>query len=67
MVSFFKKDLAPQHRGLGKKLIEEAEKIAKKQAGIKKVAVIAGIGTRDYYRRLGYTLKESYMVKIKRK
>lgn len=67
MVSFFKKDLAPQHRGLGKKLMEEAEKIAKKQAGIKKVAVIAGIGTRDYYRRLGYALKESYMVKIIKK
>lgn len=52
-----------QHKGLGKKLMEEAEKIAKKEFGFKKIAVIAGIGVRDYYRKLGYKLKDEYMIK----
>ena len=51
-----------QHLGLGKKLIAEAEKIAKKNK-IKKIAVISGIGVRKYYQRLGYTLKGTYMIK----
>jgi len=51
-----------QHKGLGKKLIKEAENIAKLR-GYKKIAVIAGIGTRGYYRKLGYRLKETYMIK----
>jgi elongator complex protein 3 len=55
--------IAPQHRGLGKKLIKEAEKIAKKEFGLKKIAVIAGIGARGYFRPLGYKLKDTYMVK----
>jgi len=53
---------ATQHEGLGKKLLVEAEKIAQKQ-GYKKIAVISGIGARDYYRKLGYQLKDTYMVK----
>ena len=52
-----------QHAGLGKKLMAEAEKIAR-QNGFKKMAVIAGVGTRDYYRKLGYRLKDTYMLKI---
>ncbi len=51
-----------QHLGLGKKLLLEAEKIAKKQ-GYKKVAVIAGIGVREYYQKNGYHLEGTYMVK----
>jgi len=40
-----------------------AENIAKKNK-YKKISVIAGIGVRDYYRqKLGYKLKETYMVK----
>jgi len=53
---------AVQHLGLGKKLMAEAEKIAKKQ-GYKKIAVISGIGVRDYYRHLGYRLQNTYLVK----
>ncbi len=53
---------ASQHTGLGKKLILEAEKIAKKN-GYKKMAVISGVGVRNYYRKLGYKLKDTYMVK----
>jgi len=51
-----------QHRGFGKSLMEEAEKISQKD-GYSKIAVIAGVGTRDYYRKLGYKLKDTYMVK----
>jgi elongator complex protein 3 len=51
-----------QHTGLGKWLMNEAEKIVKK-AGIKKISVISGVGVRPYYRPLGYELEESYMVK----
>ncbi len=51
-----------QHAGLGKKLMLEAEKIAEKN-GYKKIAVISGVGVRGYYRKLGYKLKNTYMVK----
>ncbi len=55
---------ASQHKGLGKKLMAEAERIAKKEFGFKKIAVISGIGVREYYRKLGYKLKDEYMIKI---
>lgn len=51
-----------QHLGWGSLLMAEAEKIAKK-SGYKKVAVISGIGTREYYRKKGYALEGTYMVK----
>jgi len=57
------KDISPQHKGLGKKLIKEAEKIAKKEFKAKKISVISGVGVRDYYRSLGYKLENTYMVK----
>jgi len=55
--------ILPQHRGLGKKLIKLAEKIAKNEFGLNKIAVISGVGVRDYYRRLGYRLRETYLIK----
>ena len=65
MVPVGEKSLSPQHRGLGKKLIKIAEGITKKEFGVKKIAVISGIGVRDYYRRkLGYRLKDTYMIKF---
>ena len=54
---------SPQHIGLGKKLIKEAERIAKNEFDCPKISVIAGVGVRDYYRKLGYKLKETYMIK----
>ena len=54
---------AVQHRGLGKQLIQEAEKISQKEFGIKKIAIISGVGVRDYYRKLGYRLQDTYMIK----
>ena len=52
-----------QHRGLGKALIEEAERIARDEWGMKKITIIAGVGTREYYRKWGYELKSTYMTK----
>lgn len=52
-----------QHRGLGAQLLARAEEVAQ-QRGLKKIAVISGIGARSYYRRLGYRLAGTYMVKI---
>lgn len=57
-----KEEGASQHIGLGKKLVQEAEAITKKE-GLKKIAVIAGIGVREYYRKLGYKLEGTYMVR----
>ncbi|MFC1790725.1 elongator complex protein 3 [Patescibacteria group bacterium] len=57
-----KKDQASQHQGLGKKLLARAEQITRK-AGLTQIAVISGIGAREYYRKLGYQLKQTYMVK----
>lgn len=51
-----------QHLGFGKKLLISAAKISKK-AGYKKIAVIAGIGTREYYKKFGYRLVGDYMIK----
>lgn len=51
-----------QHMGFGSKLMRRAEQIAGRH-GFKKVSVIAGIGTRKYYAKLGYRLEGTYMVK----
>jgi elongator complex protein 3 len=51
-----------QHGGLGKKLLAEAEKIAWKN-NFKQIAVISGVGVRGYYRKSGYKLKNSYLLK----
>jgi elongator complex protein 3 len=51
-----------QHLGFGKMLLETAERISKKEKA-KKILVISGIGVRQYYRRLGYNLEDTYMIK----
>ncbi len=51
-----------QHLGLGARLIREAEQIAR-NASFRRLAVIAAIGTRGYYRRHGFELGELYMAK----
>jgi len=60
------KKTASQHKGLGKALIKEAERIAKEEFNLKKIAVIAAIGTREYYRKNEYTFSASYLVKTKK-
>lgn len=53
---------ATQHKGLGEQLLALAEDVTKKN-GIKKLAIISGVGVREYYRKKGYRLEDSYMVK----
>ncbi len=50
-----KEDEKIQHKGLGKKLLEEAEKICLNKK-LKKIKIISGVGVREYYRKLGYKL-----------
>nr|MBA4404694.1 tRNA uridine(34) 5-carboxymethylaminomethyl modification radical SAM/GNAT enzyme Elp3 [Nanoarchaeum sp.] len=51
-----------QHKGWGKKLMQEAEKIAKKHKKTK-MLVISGIGVRQYYYKLGYKKEGPYVTK----
>jgi len=44
-----------QHKGLGKMLMAEAEKISKKKH-FKNIKVISGVGVREYYKKLDYKL-----------
>ncbi|XP_035277212.1 elongator complex protein 3 isoform X1 [Anguilla anguilla] len=53
-----------QHQGFGMMLMEEAERIAQEEHGSGKLAVISGVGTRNYYRKMGYVLEGPYMVKL---
>ena len=51
-----------QHREYGRRLLSEAERIAR-DAGYHRLAVLSGIGVRPYYRRLGYSLRPPYLEK----
>jgi len=51
-----------QHKGFGRKLVEQAELIAKKN-NYYKMAIISGTGVRNYYKKLGYNLEDTYMIK----
>lgn len=55
-------DAKVQHTGLGKQLLDIAEKLSK-QAGYERLSVISGVGVREYYAKLGYALEGTYMVK----
>ena len=51
-----------QHLGIGKQLLCMAEILAL-EAGYTKMSIISGIGVRDYYRKRGYDLRGTYMMK----
>ena len=51
-----------QHRGFGKMLVRKAEHIAMMN-GYFNMAIISGVGVRQYYQKLGYHLDNTYMVK----
>ena len=51
-----------QHTGFGEKLLMEAENLAIDN-GKDEIAIISGIGTRNYYRKFGYERKGPYMAK----
>jgi elongator complex protein 3 len=52
----------PQHIGLGRKLMQHAFDIAKEN-NFKKISVISAIGTREYYRKNGFTDGQLYQHK----
>jgi elongator complex protein 3 len=55
---------AAQHRGLGKALLLEAERIAAEEFQVRQMKILSGIGAREYYRsEFGYNLEGDYMVK----
>ena len=58
------KKKVPQHIGLGRKLMKKAEEIALYH-NYKRIAVIAGVGVRDYYQKLGYQYNEETDMMIK--
>ena len=51
-----------QHHGLGRQLINCACAIAR-DAGYRRINVISAVGTRDYYRRLGFADNGLYQQK----
>ena len=53
---------AAQHAGLGTRLLEKAESIAKAN-GFNRMAVISAVGTRGYYLERGFERGESYLTK----
>ena len=55
---------AAQHRGLGLELLKEAERIARDEFQARKIAIISGVGAREYFRsECGYELNGAYMIK----
>ena len=50
---------AAQHAGLGRALVDAAARVAR-EAGFRSLAVISAVGTRPYYRRLGFADGELY-------
>jgi elongator complex protein 3 len=53
-----------QHKGIGGKLLKEAERISKTEFGAGKISVISGVGVREYFRTVfSYRLQGPYMVK----
>lgn len=57
-----RKSASSQHTGFGRKLLAESEKIAR-ESGFSRMAIISGVGVRGYYRKFGYKLDQTYMVK----
>jgi elongator complex protein 3 len=58
------KEGAAQHKGLGKALLLEAERIAAEEFKAPQMTILSGIGAREYYRsEFGYRLEGDYMVK----
>lgn len=59
-----RKEDAIQHTGLGRKLIQAAERISQEEFGANQLAIISGVGARSYFRNeFGYRLERTYMVK----
>lgn len=53
-----------QHKGIGKSLLNEAERITSDELGHERILVISGVGVREYFRKQGYDRVGPYMGKI---
>jgi elongator complex protein 3 len=52
-----------QHMGWGEALMEEAERVAEEEYGMDRMVVMSALGTKEYYRRLGYACDGPYVFK----
>lgn len=52
-----------QHRGYGRELLAEAERIAREEFDVKKMLIISGVGVREYYRKFDYRKNGPYVAK----
>jgi elongator complex protein 3 len=55
-----------QHKGIGASLMARAERTTSEDFGLKKLLVTSAVGTRNYYRKLGYELDGPYVAKALR-
>jgi len=59
-----RQEVSAQHKGLGKALLREAERIAREEFQVPQMVVLSGVGAKEYYRaELGYSSQGDYMVK----
>jgi len=58
-----KEEFSFQHQGIGKKLMNKAEEISSTDLSSNKLCVISAVGTREYYKKLGYQINGPYMAK----
>ncbi len=55
---------AVQHKGLGKMLLQEAERLASNEFQAQQMVVLSGTGAKEYYRtEFGYSSQGNYMIK----
>ncbi|MBA7668181.1 tRNA uridine(34) acetyltransferase [subsurface metagenome] len=58
------KEEAAQHKGLGKALLREAERIASDEFQAQQMVILSGTGAKEYYRsEFSYSSQADYMVK----
>jgi len=59
-----RKEESAQHKGLGKALLREAERIASEEFQARQMVVLSGTGAKEYYRsEFGYSSEGNYMVR----
>ncbi|MCL4334671.1 MAG: tRNA uridine(34) 5-carboxymethylaminomethyl modification radical SAM/GNAT enzyme Elp3, partial [Candidatus Thermoplasmatota archaeon] len=52
-----------QHKGIGREMISRAEDITREEFGFRRIAIMSGIGVRNYFRSFGYEILGPYMAK----
>jgi elongator complex protein 3 len=52
-----------QHKGYGTLLLRKAERLSMEDYGLKKVLIMSGLGTKEYYMQFGYQYDGPYMSK----